>query len=38
MFSGLTTGATYNVSLWHRSSVGTNTAFFNDRYVLVQPL
>ena len=38
MFSGLTAGATFNVSLWHRSSVGTNTAFFNDRYVLVQPL
>lgn len=38
MFSGLTAGTTYNVSLWHRSSVGTNTAFFNDRNVIVQPL
>lgn len=38
LYSNLTPGVQHNVSLWHRSSVGTNTAFFNDRNVIVQPV
>lgn len=37
LVTGLTPGTTYNVSGWHRSSAGANTAAFASRFLGVQP-
>lgn len=38
LFTGLIPGTVYNASLWHRSSNGANTAVFNDRNIIIQPV